>query len=155
VEAYRQFLYKLASSFRYRLEMYTRNLPTYKPYDVHITREFPNGCCYDTCLLLGRFLRENGVRKISCVVTNSHAWLLVQGFIVDITGDQELFSEVGLKSVEVVIAQDPRYKDLQQMYEVISYDYRELYRSQPLIIMQFNKVYREISMSAAMKLNIK
>jgi hypothetical protein len=68
-------------------------------HDIVFER-FPAGSCGDTALLLGRFLREHGARDIRYVLGKrrqgddwgSHAWLTVDGLIVDITADQ--FDEV-------------------------------------------------------------
>lgn len=59
---------------------------------------FPKGCCGDTAALLGQFFIENGIESYyvwgSCCLdkfaqgTQTHAWLLVDGLIVDITGNQ-------------------------------------------------------------------
>lgn len=59
---------------------------------------FPRGCCGDASDLLGEYLLENGIES-TYVCGNryfddpeegpqSHAWLLVEGMIADITGDQ-------------------------------------------------------------------
>lgn len=60
--------------------------------------QFPLACCGDASDLLAQYLLENGI-KSTCVCgnryfdnpetgTQSHAWLLVNGLIIDITGDQ-------------------------------------------------------------------
>lgn len=61
-------------------------------------RRFPHGSCDDACILLARYLAENGIRTTEVVGTyrqgaleerQSHAWLVDDvGFVVDITGDQ-------------------------------------------------------------------
>lgn len=55
-------------------------------------KDFPHGCCGQTCDLLGRYLLANGCTSVEYVCGNrgdrSHAWLLVDGFTLDITADQ-------------------------------------------------------------------
>lgn len=63
-----------------------------------IFRSFPRGCCGDASDLLGEYLLEHGVRSTYVCGnryfenpeegTQSHAWLVVDGLIADITGDQ-------------------------------------------------------------------
>ena len=60
--------------------------------------KFPRGCCGDASDLLGEYLLENGINSLYVCGnryfddpeegTQSHAWLLVNGMIADITGDQ-------------------------------------------------------------------
>lgn len=63
-----------------------------------IFSRFPRGCCGDVSSLLGQYLLENNI-KSNYVCGNryfknqeegmqSHAWLVVDRMIVDITGDQ-------------------------------------------------------------------
>lgn len=59
---------------------------------------FPRGCCGDAMDLLGEFLLENDIESIYVCGnhyydnieegTQSHAWLLIDNLIVDITRDQ-------------------------------------------------------------------
>jgi hypothetical protein len=58
-------------------------------------REFPRGACGPVCELLGRYLEEEYDLKPLYVCGSkykperwTHAWLLCDGFIVDITADQ-------------------------------------------------------------------
>lgn len=68
-------------------------------------RSFPKGSCGDASLQLGKYLQQNGYADIRYISgwrdTMSHAWLLVDGFIVDITADQ--FQEI---SESVIITED-------------------------------------------------
>lgn len=60
--------------------------------------QFPHACCGDASDLLAQFLLENKIKSMYICGnryfddpeegTQSHAWLLVDGLIVDITGDQ-------------------------------------------------------------------
>lgn len=56
--------------------------------------EFPHGACGDASLLLGEFLNEQGIAECEIVsgrlpgTQQTHAWLEVDGFIIDITADQ-------------------------------------------------------------------
>lgn len=59
---------------------------------------FPRGCCGDTCCLLGQYFLDYGICS-TYICGNyyydnpeegaqSHAWILANGLIVDIAGDQ-------------------------------------------------------------------
>ena len=54
--------------------------------------QFPRGACGDTCLLLARWLEQNGFGHWDIVSgwRNgwSHAWLQRDGLIIDVTADQ-------------------------------------------------------------------
>lgn len=65
-------------------------------YDISF-RDFPNGCCGDTCDLLGQYLLCHDIETdYICgewygedFEWTTHAWLLTKdGTIIDITGDQ-------------------------------------------------------------------
>ncbi|MDO9485389.1 MAG: hypothetical protein Q7K25_04940 [Actinomycetota bacterium] len=60
-------------------------------------KDFPRGVCGDTCLLLGQYLSNLGLGEwLYCSGSSygpngefrSHAWLVQNGWIVDITADQ-------------------------------------------------------------------
>lgn len=56
-------------------------------------KNFPHGCCGDTSELLGRYFVELMGKNAQYVTAerhddHSHAWLVVDGFIIDITADQ-------------------------------------------------------------------
>lgn len=55
-------------------------------------RNFPKGCCGDTCLLLIRFLHDNGYKNLQYVAgwnkDQSHAWIKYANIYLDITADQ-------------------------------------------------------------------
>lgn len=62
---------------------------------------FPSGCCGDTCYLLGQYLLDHDISS-TYVCGNyyydnpeegpqSHAWILINELIVDITADQFMF----------------------------------------------------------------
>lgn len=71
-------------------------------YDHFAT--FPVGCCGDTCLLVAELYRERGHRVTLAygerAGSRSHVWLLVDGFIVDLTADQF----VGERQPPIVVA---------------------------------------------------
>jgi hypothetical protein len=75
----------LANKFRAALEKRKSDLP------VNFWN-FPRGSCGDTSLFLGKYLKENGFGPIDYVAgmrgTQSHAWLELNSFIIDITADQ-------------------------------------------------------------------
>jgi len=85
----------LANQFREAIEVAKEAREFYK--DI-VFRNFPIGCCGDTCDLLAQFLLDNDI-EIYCVRgtyrdgsfedIQSHAWLLADNqIIIDITGDQ-------------------------------------------------------------------
>lgn len=58
---------------------------------------FPTGSCGNTCLVLGKWLKDNGVDGFEYVCgekmlgeyrSQTHAWLERKGLVVDITADQ-------------------------------------------------------------------
>ncbi len=74
---------------------------------------FPRGSCGDTALLLGHFLKQHGFSDVTYlfgergevnVDWTSHAWLRVEGYVVDITADQ--FPEV---TARVIVARDSNW----------------------------------------------
>ncbi len=83
-------LHKSATAFRKALE----DIPE-RPLGL---REFPNGSCGDTVILLGAYLIDQGYPAFDYILGErgdhmdgswtSHAWLERDQVIVDITGDQ-------------------------------------------------------------------
>ena len=81
-----------AREFRTALENCPRNL---LPVGFE---KFPTGSCADASLLLGKYLRDNGLGEFECVLADagshsdddwhSHAWLRQGELIIDITADQ-------------------------------------------------------------------
>ncbi|MCL6354315.1 hypothetical protein EXT68_02125 [Pectobacterium parmentieri] len=88
---------------------------------------FPVGCCGDTSKLLAYLLYQQfGIvpelvsgryndfdhRSPACGLSNgnSHAWLVVNGWIVDLTADQ--FNDRGYNLPPVLITLDTRFHDL-------------------------------------------
>ncbi|MGF7035389.1 hypothetical protein J2T17_006397 [Paenibacillus mucilaginosus] len=143
----RSDLYRLAREFRGGIERYCRTLPSALAMlqeGLGLHNGFPNQCCYDSSLLLARFLKEHRIAGIRLTITNSHTWLLVSGWIIDVTGDQEMLKELNLQPVEVTRWNDSRYKDLQKMFEVWTADYRQLYASEPDIIEILDQAYSDI-----------
>lgn len=78
---------------------------------------FPKGCCGDATDLLGLYLLKFhgieseyvcGERLISNLY-QSHAWLLCQGYIIDITADQ--FNDIGYKLPDVLIQVQSDFHD--------------------------------------------
>lgn len=78
---------------------------------------FPRGCCGDATDLLGLYLLKfHGIEsEYVCgegLISNlyqSHAWLLCQGYIVDITADQ--FNDIGYKLPDVLIQVQSDFHD--------------------------------------------
>jgi hypothetical protein len=81
-------LKEIASSVRQILERYSLST------DDIMFQSFPRGCCGPASELLGRCLIELGFANVSYIAaerrddTGSHAWINVDGVIVDITADQ-------------------------------------------------------------------
>ena len=80
---------ELALSFRRACERV--QLEQHDPFS-----HFPRGACGDASLLLSKFLRKHGFEEITyvCGVASeeddirSHAWLEIEGLLVDVTADQ-------------------------------------------------------------------
>ncbi|MCC5467640.1 hypothetical protein [Pelosinus baikalensis] len=66
---------------------------------------FPIGSCGDASLLLGKYFQQNGIAEAFYICgwrdTQSHAWLLVDKLIIDVTADQ--FPEI---TESVIITED-------------------------------------------------
>lgn len=83
----RSAVLELATSFRLAVEIVvdTGNVP------MHI-QGFPRGCCGIISELMGDYLNTLGIGEVFYVCGMkdgaSHAWLEVDGLIVDISGDQ-------------------------------------------------------------------
>lgn len=95
----KQKIERIACAFRRAIELTPKNL---LPIGF---AEFPLGSCGDTCLILGRHFIESGCGEFDYVLGTrgdvsrntqcSHAWLMHEDIVVDITGDQ--FSDFGLR----------------------------------------------------------
>jgi hypothetical protein len=83
-------LYQLAERFREALLACPKD--TLPPYLRKKLERFPAECCDFASMLLAHFLRDQGLRGIERVFGNhdneTHVWLEVDGFIVDITPSQ-------------------------------------------------------------------
>lgn len=91
----KQRIEQLASKFRMAIE----RAKDAGEFDTDfVFSSFPRACCGDASDLLAQYLLENDIRSTYVCGnryfddpgegTQSHAWLLVHGLIVDITGDQ-------------------------------------------------------------------
>ena len=90
-----KYIKQLANQFREAIEAAKEAGAFYK--DISF-RNFPVGCCGDTCDLLAQFLLDNDIeiysvrssyRAGSFEDMQSHEWLLTDNqIIIDITGDQ-------------------------------------------------------------------
>lgn len=121
-------------------------LQGFNPEDLPVgLKLFPRGACGDACLLLGAALQDQelGNFRYVCGLTHkdgsneSHAWLVGEGLIIDITADQ--FGD-GMPAVFVGGASDwhDRWKDV---VETGPADYRQ-WRGHTLH--ELNKVYETI-----------
>jgi len=71
-------------------------------------RKFPVGQCGNTSDILAQYLIDNGIGPITCVNGTyygdsyedrwTHAWLVVNGLVIDITGDQFKYETEPLKN---------------------------------------------------------
>lgn len=86
-------------------------------------REFPGGSCGDASLLLGTFIKDETGQRSTYVLgylgQRSHAWIEMEGIIVDITADQ--FSDV---THPVMVSIDPGWHSQFQNREFFEADYR-------------------------------
>jgi hypothetical protein len=69
--------------------------------------QFPIECCDDASMILAAYLTDNGFSGAELVIgsspdINSHAWLLLDGYIIDITADQ--FNERGYSNPVAIIS---------------------------------------------------
>lgn len=86
---------KLVTDFRRAIDAANANGEFDKDFSFN---RFPRGCCGDASDLLGEYLLEKDIQSIYVCGnryfddpeegTQSHAWLLVDDMIADITGDQ-------------------------------------------------------------------
>ncbi|WP_157964616.1 hypothetical protein [Algibacillus agarilyticus] len=109
---------------------------------------FPRGCCGDTAGVLGLLLTIK--HKMECFYVSatglgsnnsSHAWLEVNGSIVDITADQ--FNEDGYEVGAVVIGNDSHFHTLFHKVEKRLFDPKDPQLSQILAVYQ--KVIEKIN----------
>ena len=132
----------LATKFRDAIEDYvqdaTKNCISLPPS----LKSFPEGSCGDTSLLLGIYLRENGINayyvhgergNISDSTWQTHAWLQYGRIIIDITADQ--FEEI---KKNVIVTTDSRWhksfeqvekRDNYQLNDCPSSDLETAYRN--------------------------
>lgn len=92
---YETEIQRLALEFRQAIDLAQKNGKFVSDITFY---SFPHGCCGDACYLLGQYLLEHDIES-TYVCGNyyydnpeegaqSHAWILVNELIVDITGDQ-------------------------------------------------------------------
>ncbi len=82
----RDFLVRMATDLRRELEK-RRGQELLN----HNLQEFPTGCCGYVTIALGDFLQYRGIESTYICGTKgelTHAWLQVDGWVVDITADQ-------------------------------------------------------------------
>jgi hypothetical protein len=105
-------LHSIATRFRQTIETGDLNR---LPYAF---RRFPSGCCGDAALFLGTYFKEQGLGSSAYVLGSrgsgldfhSHAWLTINGVIVDITADQ--FPEIS--DPVIVTAQSSWHEGFEQ-----------------------------------------
>ena len=105
----------LATKFRTAMEKTTFSDPELK--------SFPRGACGPTTILLSQFLMEHGIKGMTyyCGLhllikenkTQSHAWIDLDGLIIDITGDQfKDKAEYGFFDIPVYVGQMDQFHSL-------------------------------------------
>ena len=97
-------------------------------------RKFPTGQCGYTCDLLSEYLHENGYTEISYVCGSyygksfdelqSHAWLEVNGIVIDITSDQFKFHCEPIKN-NIPVYVGPITNYYRKVFEVDERDYHK------------------------------
>lgn len=114
-------IYELAKAFRDAIEDAKEDGEFVK--DIRF-RQFPLGCCDDTCDLLAQYLLEHGIR--TCQVLGAyrdgiaenntgHAWLIKGRIIIDITGDQFRYDRIFLNfNVPVYVGKE---NDFYRLFE--------------------------------------
>lgn len=116
---------------------------------------FPYGCCGDTADLLGQFFLENGIESYYICGNRyfdnfeegaqSHAWLLVNGLIVDITGDQfnnkDSFYNYDKK---VFVGTGDEFHDLFQVEKRDVYIFRSLKEYNRICRLRLSELYQKI-----------
>ena len=117
-------IYVLAREFRIAMEDAKAAREFVK--DIRF-RQFPLGCCDDTCDLLAQYLLEHGIRTRQVsgayrdgVFENNtgHAWLIKGSTIIDITGDQFRYDKIFLNFNESVYV--GRKNDFYKLFEIDS-----------------------------------
>lgn len=79
---------------------------------------FPTGCCGDTTNLLGLYLKQKydistnylSAKGLGNNPNLSHAWLVCDGFTIDITADQ--FNDIGYDVSDVIIMENSHFHTL-------------------------------------------
>lgn len=114
-------IYELAKEFRDAIEDAKEDGEFVK--DIRF-RQFPSGCCDDTCDLLAQYLLEHGIRTRQVlgayrdgIAENNtgHAWLIKGRIIIDITGDQFRYDRIFLNFNEPVYV--GRENDFYRLFE--------------------------------------
>jgi len=124
----------LASRFRKAIEMARDNGEFDKDISFY---HFPRACCGDTCDLLGQYFLDNGIESVYVCGNyysgnewdngQSHAWLIVDGNIIDITGDQFSSSATFLHNNTPVYVGMPN--DFYKLFEV---HHRDIHKIVPI-----------------------
>lgn len=114
-------IYELAKKFRNAIEDAKEEGEFVK--DIRF-RQFPSGCCDDSCDLLAQYFLEHGIRTRQVLGAyrdgipennTSHAWLIKGRIIIDITGDQFRYDKIFLNFNEPVYV--GRENDFYRLFE--------------------------------------
>ncbi len=106
--------------------------------------KFPYGWCHDASLLLGAYLVDNGFNSFQYVhgedyrTGNTHAWLVWDKLIVDITADQ--FSKI---TPPVIVSESTHWHDRFTVIGNGKCDFRQ-YESQPDYIRGLKEFYENM-----------
>ena len=106
-------------------------------------RNFPNGSCSDTSILLARFMIEKECgyfqRMFGEKIDGTHVWLSQNGIIVDITA-----SQFGKNIDSVIVTRDHSWHNMFTVVEEKDSDIEYIRLSSPHIYAQLNSSYDEI-----------
>ena len=100
--------------------------------DDSLFDKFPIGACGNTSFIFGKWLKEKGFKEVKYVVGyrkkwKSHAWLEINGLIIDITADQ---FEEGMEPIfigknrdfhdtfENQVKSEPTTRTIKEVYEI-------------------------------------
>ncbi len=116
-----QKLFKLATNFRQALLQCPTN--EFSAFLRKYLHEFPKQSCDVASLLLAYYLRDCGFKEIDRIFgylnNESHVWLEISGWIIDITADQ--FLEVNRDPVVVVHAMSKWYSNFVVQSREVAY----------------------------------
>ena len=150
-----------ASRFRTAIEAArdAKEFKPVKPYQREPMTNFPDDCCDDVSILLGNYFFEK-YGLTSCLITGKHwgeegpcrghTWLKVEGFVVDITGDQ-FEKESEFYNFDIPVYVEPKETNMHKCFSerrIEEHCYPIKYRSNDKDMMQekYDKVMKYIDL---------